>query len=136
MLFRQKGVLKYLIHRVMYIYKSCKIAVSVDVEQSSSFYVNVGVHQGSALSSLLFFMVMDVPTEDVRGGSLMELLYVENLNLCGKSLNKIMDKYRGWKNAVEEKGLRVNIDKTKGMQLLFGKKSRVSKKDLCGSCGE
>ena len=114
----------------MYIYKSCKIAVSVDVEQSSSFYVNVGVHQGSALSSLLFFMVMDVPTEDVRGGSLMELLYVENLNLCGKSLN------RGWKNAVEEKGLRVNIDKTKGMQLLFGKKSRVSKKDLCGACGE
>ena len=41
-----------------------------------------------------------------------------------------------WKNAVEGKGLRVNVDKTKSMQLLFGKKSRVSKMDLCGVCGE
>ena len=35
-----------------------------------------------------------------------------------------------WKNAVEGKGLRVNVDKTKGMQLLFGKKSSVFKVDL------
>ena len=34
------------------------------------------------------------------------------------------------------KGLRVNVDKTKGMQLLFGKKSSVSKVDPCGVCGE
>ena len=34
------------------------------------------------------------------------------------------------------KRLRVNVDKTKAMQLLFGKKSRVSKVDPCGVCGE
>ena len=37
---------------------------------------------------------------------------------------------------MEGKGLRVKVDKTKGMQLLFGKKSRVSKVDACGVCGE
>ena len=37
---------------------------------------------------------------------------------------------------MEGKGLRVNVDKTKGMQLLFGKKSSVSKVDPCGVCGE
>ena len=31
------------------------------------------------------------------------------------------------KNAAEGKGLRVNVNKTKGMQLLFGKKSNVLK---------
>ena len=31
----------------------------------------VGVHQGSALSSLLFITVMDALTEDVRDSSLM-----------------------------------------------------------------
>ena len=36
----------------------------------------------------------------------------------------------------EGKGLRVNVDKTRGMQLLFGKKSSVSKVDLCGVYGE
>ena len=41
-----------------------------------------------------------------------------------------------WKNAVQGKGLRVNVDKTKDMQLLFGKKSGVSKVDPCGVCCE
>ena len=41
-----------------------------------------------------------------------------------------------WKNAVERKGLKVIVDKTKGMQLLFGKKSSVSKADPCSVCFE
>ena len=40
------------------------------------------------------------------------------------------------KNAAKGKGLRVKVDKTKGMQLLFGMKNIVSKVDPCGVCGE
>ena len=87
----------------------------------------VGVHQGSAFSLLLFIVVVPVLTEDVREGSLIEFLYADDLVLCGESLNEVMDKYGRWKNVVEGKGLRVNVDKTKGMQLLFGKKRSVSK---------
>ena len=47
-----------------------------------------------------------------------------------------MDKHGRWKNAVKEKGLRVNVNKTKGMQLIFGKKSSVLKVDPCDICGE
>ena len=133
---RRKGVPEYLVNGVMSLCKVCKTAVSVDGELSSSFSVKVGVHQGSALSPLLFIMVMDVLTEDVRDGSLMELLYGDDLVLCGESLNEVMDKYGRWTNVVEGKGLRVNVDKTKGMLLLFGKKSSVSKVDPCGVCGE
>ena len=75
----------------MYPYKGCKTAVSVDRKLSSSFSVKVGVHQGSDLSPLLFIMVMDVFTVDVRDGSL-------------GSLNEVKNKYREWKTAVEEKG--------------------------------
>ena len=77
----------------MSLYKGCKTAVSVDGELSSLFSVQVGVHQGPALSPLLFIMVMDVLTEDVRDGSLMELLYADDLVLCGLSLKEVMDKY-------------------------------------------
>ena len=79
---------------------------------------------------------MDVLTEDVRNGSLMELLYADDLVLCGKSLNEFIDKYGGWKNAVEGRGLRVSAYKAKGMQLLFGKKGSISKVYPCGVCGE
>ena len=44
----------------MSLYKGCKTAVSVEGELSSSFSLKVDVHQGSALSLLLFIMVMDV----------------------------------------------------------------------------
>ena len=122
LLLRQKDVPEYLVNGVMSLYKGCKTAVSVDGEVSSSFSVKVGVHQLSALSPLLFITVMDVLTKDVRDGSLMELLYADDLVLWGEPLNAVMDKYGRWKNAVEGKGLRVNVNKIKGMQLLFGKK--------------
>ena len=60
------------------------------------------------------------------------MLYADDLKLCRESLNEVMDKYRRWKIALEGMGLRVNIDKTKGMQLLLGKKSSVLKVDPCG----
>ena len=55
--------------------------------------MKVGVHEGSALSPLLLIMIMDVLTEDVSDGSLMELLYADDLALCGESLNEVINKY-------------------------------------------
>ena len=57
----------------------------------------------------------------------MELLYAGDLVLYWESQNEVMEKYRRWENAVEGKGLTVNVGKTKGMYFLFGKKSIVLK---------
>ena len=40
----------------------------------------------------------------------------DDLILCRELLDEVMDKYDRWKNAVEGKGLRVNVEKTKGGQ--------------------
>ena len=77
--------------------------------------MKVSVHHGSSLSPLLFIVAMDVLTEDVRDDSLMDLLYANDLVLCGESLSEVMGRYGRWTNAVEGKGLKVNVDKTKGM---------------------
>ena len=79
---RQKGVPEYLINMIKSLYKGCETAITVDGELSSSFSLKVGVHQGSTLSPLLFIMVMDVLIEDVRNGSLIELLYADDLLFC------------------------------------------------------
>ena len=39
---------------------------------------------------------MNVLTEDVNDGSLMDFLYADDLVLCGESLNEVMDKYGRW----------------------------------------
>ena len=78
---------------------------------------------------------MNVLKEDVSDASLMELLYAGNLVLCGESLNEVMDEHGRWK-ALEGKNLRINVGKTKGMQLLFGTKSSILKMDSCGVCFE
>ena len=80
---RWKGVPEYLVNGVMSLYKGCKTTVSVDGELSSLFSVKVGDHEGSVLSPLLFIMVMDVLTKDVRDGSLMQLLYAGDLVCVG-----------------------------------------------------
>ena len=65
---KRKSVPEYLVEWVMSLYKCCTTAFSVDGELLSSFSVKVGVDQRSALSPLLFMMVMDVLTEDLRNG--------------------------------------------------------------------
>lgn len=56
------------------LYSGCKTAVSADGELSNFFFVQVGVHQGSVLSPLLFATVVDALTECVRYGFFLELL--------------------------------------------------------------
>lgn len=51
-----KGDPENLVHGIMSLYNDCKTAVSVDGELSESFVVQVGVHQGSVLSPLLFIV--------------------------------------------------------------------------------
>ena len=77
---------------------------------------------------------MDVLT-DVRDGSLMELLYADDLVLCGE-LYEAMDKYRRWKNAVEGKGLRVNVNKTKRYAVIIWEEKKCFESGSCGVCGE
>ena len=81
--------------------------------------MKVGVHKGSTFSQLLFIMIMDVLTEDMRDGSLAEMMYADKLFLCGKLLNEVMINYRRRKNAVKGKYIRV---KTKGMSYDLGRK--------------
>ena len=95
--------------------------------------MKVGVHQGSALGPLLStFGCSDRRCE----GWFINGVVANHLVLCGEVLIEVMDKYGRWKNVVEGKGLRVNVDKTEDMQLLFGKRISVSKVDPYAVCGE
>ena len=56
---RRMGVEEWLVSAVMSMYTGAKTVVRTVYGNSNGFEVKVGMHQGSALSPLLFLMVME-----------------------------------------------------------------------------
>ena len=73
------------------------------------------MHQGSLLSPLLFILVMEKATRECRVGGLWELLYSDDLALTAETQEEVELMFGEWRLAVERRGLKVNLDKTKMM---------------------
>jgi hypothetical protein len=52
---------------------------------TNDFLINIGLHQGSALSSYLFALVMDEVTRDIQGGILWCMLFADDVVLVDES---------------------------------------------------
>ena len=68
------------------LYTGAKTRVRVGSDHSEEFCVNVGVHQGSVLSPLLFAIIVGVVTEFAREELLYELLYVYDLGVISETI--------------------------------------------------
>ena len=103
---------------------------------SEEFEVNIGVHQMSLLSPLLFVIVVDVVTNEIKEGMFKEILYVDDIDLMAESMAEQQEKCYGWKSALESKGLYVNLMNTRVMESKIGQVTvePSSKKDPCGIC--
>ena len=53
---------------------------------SHDFLVRVGLHQGSVLRPLLFIIVLNTLSREIRSGCPEELLYDDNLALVSETL--------------------------------------------------
>ena len=116
-------------------YCEVKSKVRVDNCFSDSFSVNVGMHQGSVLSPLLFIIVLEVLSQEFRTGCPWELVYADDLVIIAETIEELTQKLEVWRVNLENKGLRVNMKKTK---IMF---SGVNKNTLidtgvwpCGVC--
>ena len=99
------------------------------------FAVRVGVHQESVLSQLIIAIVVDA-TKDAREGSLNKILYTDDLKLMSENLEELWERFLRWKSALEGKGLKVNIEKTKMMVSDTEEEIALSKIDPYETCGK
>jgi len=103
---------------------------------SSGFGVKVGMHQGSALSPLLFVIVMEAISREFRVALPWELLYADDLVVIAETEEDLIKRLNEWKNNVENRGTRVSMNKTKVM--MSGERQKPLQKAarwLCGVCG-
>ena len=66
-----------------------------------AFGIGVGVHQGSAQSTLLFVVVIQEATKEVRGERLWDLLYTDDLVMTAESEEEAVRKFGVWKRGME-----------------------------------
>ena len=113
-LLRRKGVLEREKKAITEMYTNIETSIKVEYTRSESFDVKVGVHQGSILSPLLFALVMDEVTKDIREGVVKEMLYADDIVLLvGDNWEEVESRYTRWKKALQEKGMKINVNKTK-----------------------
>ena len=70
-----------MVKAIMALYVETKTRVKTVVGVSKDFDIEVGVHQGSILSPLVFIVVMDEVTKKVRNGFSWKLGYADDLVL-------------------------------------------------------
>jgi hypothetical protein len=110
---RKLGTDEWLVRLVQIMYDDVHSRVRVGDGYSEEFAVGVGVHQGSVPSPLLFIIVLEALSREFRTGCPWELLYADDLVAMADSLEELEETVKLWKNGMEEKGLRVNMGKTK-----------------------
>ena len=118
---------------VMSLYAESRSRVKTVAGTSEAFDIRVGVHQGSALSPLLFITVMEEATKLARGDGPWELLYADDLVLTAESKEEVTDMFNRWKEGMEQRGLKINMEKTKSV--VTGNKARERIQSERWQCG-
>ena len=111
---RKLGVEEWIVRLVQEMNANARSRVRIGKEYSEKFEVRVGVHQGSVFSPLLF-IVLEVLSREFRSGVLREDLYADDLVIISESLEECVRRVLTWKEAMDEKVLKVSAGKTKIM---------------------
>ena len=132
---RRQGVPEILVRSVMQLYVGSTTKVLAAGGLSDVLGLSVGVHQGSALSPLLFNIVMEEATKECTKLVPWTMLYADDLVLTAETWEEVVEKFKSWKVALERRGMKVNMSKTK--ILVTGKETEQirSGRYPCGVCG-
>ncbi|KAK3524373.1 hypothetical protein QTP70_028021, partial [Hemibagrus guttatus] len=112
---RKSGVAEKYVRVVQDMYERSRTVVRCAVGQTEEFNVEVGLHQGSALSPFLFVIVMDQLSEEVRQESPWTMMFADDIVICSESREQVEENLERWRFALERRGMKVSRSKTEYM---------------------
>ncbi|KAK3570643.1 hypothetical protein QTP86_024559 [Hemibagrus guttatus] len=112
---RKSGVAEKYVRVVQDMYERSRTVVRCAVGQTEEFKVEVGLHQGLALSPFLFAMVMDQLSEKVRQESPWTMMFADDMVICSESREQVEENLERWRFALERRGMKVSCSKTEYM---------------------
>ena len=115
---RRKGVPEAYINIIRDMYAGCKTSVMTSAGKTKGIEIEVGLHQGSALSPLLFVIIIDVITEEIEEGTPWAMLFADDLVLCDPDRQMMELRLERWRECMEKNGLKVSRAKTEHLQTI------------------
>ncbi|KAK3564691.1 hypothetical protein QTP86_024806 [Hemibagrus guttatus] len=103
---RKSGVAEKYVRVVQDMYERSRTVVRCAVGQTEEFKVEVGLHQGSALSPFLFAIVMDQLSEEVRQESPWTMMFADDIVICSVSREQVEENLERWRFALERRGMK------------------------------
>ena len=94
----------------MYIGSETRVRCAVGT--TATFKVEVGLHQGSALSPFLFAVVLDQLTKEVRREAPWNMMFADDIILASKNKDLLEQDLERWRLALETRGMKINRTKT------------------------
>ena len=89
-------------------YKNCSTKVRTTCGYIKAIEIQVGLHQGSALSLLLFIIIMDVITEEIGEDMPWTMLFADDLGLCDSSCEHLERRLELWRERMKSVGLKLS----------------------------
>ena len=106
---RRKGVPEAYINIIRDMYAGCKTSVMTSAGKTKGIEIEVGLHQGSALSPLLFVIIIDVITEEIEEGTPWAMLFADDLVLCDPDRQMMELRLERWRECMEKNGLKGDL---------------------------
>jgi hypothetical protein len=100
-------------------YNNVVTSVQISNRDTNDFPINIGLHQGSALSPYLCALVMDEVTRDIQGCISWCILFTDDVVLVDESRTGVSQKLEWWRRTLETKGFRLLRSKMEYMKCDF-----------------
>ncbi|KAK9713818.1 hypothetical protein RND81_06G053100 [Saponaria officinalis] len=121
----RKGVPRKYIDLIRDMYKEASASVRTNVGRTEEFPITIGVHQGSALSPLLFAIVMDELTRDIQDDIPWCMMFADDIVLIDETKEGVERKLELWRHTLETRGFRLSRSKTEYLRCQFSNAARL-----------
>ena len=103
---RDKGLPEKYIRLMKDMYHQYETVVKCAAGTCEPFAVEVGLHQGSALSPFLFAIIMDALTDNIRTEAPWQMMFADDVVLCAREKEDLEVQLEQWREVLEKRGVK------------------------------